>query len=64
MSQYRVGSEGVRIINPDGGGYSLPPGTVIDEMPAHYEGSLELIKSKEVHGYADKMIRPAEDKSL
>jgi hypothetical protein len=41
---------------------------VIDEIPDQYEGTLEVLELDEVPplkvvgGYADKMIRPAEDK--
>ena len=64
MTQYRVSKEGVTIILPDGGRYSLPPGAVLEELPDRYEGKLELIpETKQEHGYADKMIRPAEDKA-
>lgn len=60
MARYRVGSEGIRVITARGS-YSLPPGAVLDEIPDQYEGKLEVIQ---LDGYADKMIRPAEDKSL
>jgi hypothetical protein len=67
MTRYRVGSEGVRVIRPNGS-YSLPPGTVLDDLPEHYEGTLEMIEGddppKRRKGYADKAVRPAEDKSL
>ena len=64
MPQYRVSKEGVVIILPDGARYSLPPGAVLDELPDRYEGKLELIQeTKQEHGYADKMIRTAEDKA-
>lgn len=69
MPRYRVGSEGVRVIRPNGT-YSLPPGAVLDEIPEQYEGRLEVLElddveaPKAVHGYADKMLRPTEDKSL
>ena len=64
MPQYRVGKDGVLIIQPDGGRFSLPPGTVLDEIPEGYEGKLEVIvETKQEHGYADKMIRTAEDKA-
>lgn len=63
MPRYRVGEEGVRVITGRGT-YSLPPGAEIDELPDRYEGSLELIEWKAVEGYEDKMLRPAEDKSL
>ena len=63
MVQYRVSKDGVTIINRDGGRYSLPPGTVLDELPDRYEGKLELIpETKQEHGYQNKVIRPAEDK--
>ncbi|HEX5164236.1 MAG TPA: hypothetical protein VFV93_02470 [Thermomicrobiales bacterium] len=74
MPLYRVGGDGIRVINPDGSGYSLPTGTVIDEIPNQYEGTLIEVEGdslldrkpfqKRVRNYADKMIRPAEDKSL
>lgn len=52
----------MRVIRPNGT-YSLPPGTMLDDLPDHYEGTLELVEWKRLDGYADKMIRPAEDKS-
>jgi hypothetical protein len=76
MPRYRVGSEGLRVITTRGI-YSLPPGTVLDEIPERYEGKLEVVEldeapnlldrpvfRKRLRGYADKRIRPAEDKSL
>jgi hypothetical protein len=69
MPRYRVGEEGVRVITACGI-YSLPPGAELDEIPDHYEGKLivleldEVPAPKAVHGYADKAIHPAEDKSL
>ncbi len=66
MARYRVGEGGVRILPVRGAPYSLPPGVVLDELPARYEGKLEVIELDELpkreHGYSDKMIRPAEDK--
>jgi hypothetical protein len=64
MPRYRVGSEGVTVIRPNGT-YSLPPGAELDAIPEHYEGTLEVVEwdePKAVHGYADKMLRPSEDK--
>lgn len=61
--RWRVGSEGLKVIRPNGS-YSLPPGAVVDELPERYEGTLEVIEWKRLDGYADKVIRPAEDKSL
>ena len=64
MVRYRVGAEGLRVSTARGS-YTLPPGAVLDEIPEHYEGKLEGIEeTKQEHGYADKMIRTAEDKSL
>lgn len=68
MARYRVGSEGLRVITARGA-YSLPPGAVLDEIPHQYEGTLvvqELDEAdvKAIHGYENKAIRPAEDKSL
>jgi len=62
MPQYRVGSGGLRVIHRDGSESQLPAGCVIDELPERYEGKLDVIEFKQVHGYADKQIRPAEDK--
>lgn len=71
MPRYRVGSEGVRVIRPNGS-YSLPPGVELDELPEHYEGTLEVVEMddllarphfrKRLGGYEDKAIRPPEDK--
>lgn len=67
MARYRVGSEGIRVITARGA-YSLPPGAVLDEIPERYEGKLEVVQfddlPKRLDGYAAKVIRPAEDKSL
>lgn len=67
MARYRVGSEGLRVITARGT-YTLPPGVVLDEIPSQYEGTLEAVAldelPKAVHGYADKMLRSSEDKSL
>jgi hypothetical protein len=69
MARYRVGEEGLRVITSRGT-YSLPPGAEIAEIPDQYDGTLEVLELDEVPplkvvgGYADKMIRPAEDKSL
>jgi hypothetical protein len=76
MARYRVGSEGVRVIRPNGS-YSLPPGAVLDEIPHQYEGRLEVVEldeapplldrpifRKRLGGYQDKVIRPPEDKAL
>lgn len=67
MPRYRVGEGGVRVIRPNGT-YSLPPGAVVDELPHRYEGELREIQgdgtSKRLDGYADKMLRPIEDKGL
>lgn len=67
MARYRVGEGGVRILPERGAPYSLPPGVVLDELPARYEGSLAVVEwddAKRLAGYADKAIRPAEDKGL
>jgi hypothetical protein len=64
MARYRVGEEGVRVTTASGAVYSLPPGVVVDELPDRYEGTLEVIEWKAVEGYENKVIRPAEDKSL
>ena len=68
MARYRVGAEGLRVITARGT-YSLPPGTVLDEIPHQYEGQLiaeqlDEIEPKQVHGYQNKRLTPAEDKSL
>lgn len=66
MARYRVGEGGVRVISGRGT-YSLPPGTVLEEIPHQYEGKLETIEwdePKRVDGYQTAVIRPAEDKSL
>lgn len=56
----------MRILPERGAPYSLPPGVVLDELPARYEGKLTAIElddlPKREHGYSDKMIRPSEDK--
>lgn len=62
-ARYRVTDEGLRVINPDGSSYSLPPGTVLDEIPHKYEGSLEVIAWKRLDDYEDKMLRPAATKA-
>lgn len=59
---WRVGSGGLRVINPDGSEYRLPPGIVLDEVPISYEGTLTVVVWGERPGYSDKMLRPAEDK--
>jgi hypothetical protein len=70
MARYRVGEEGVRVTTASGAVYSLPPGAVVDELPDRYEGTLEVLELDEVPplkvvgGYENKVIRPAEDKSL
>jgi hypothetical protein len=70
MARYRVGEGGVRVTTASGAVYSLPPGAELAEIPDQYEGKLEVLELDEapplkvVGGYADKMIRPAEDKSL
>jgi hypothetical protein len=70
MARYRVGEEGLRVTTASGAVYSLPPGAEIAEIPDQYDGTLEVLELDEVPplkvvgGYADKMIRPAEDKSL
>lgn len=68
MSQrWRVSAEGLRVITARGI-YSLPPGTVLDELPDHYEGRLEAFEwdgppvRKRLDGYQTAVIRPAEDK--
>ena len=64
MVRYRVGAEGLRVSTASGV-YTLPPGAILDEIPEGYEGRLEVIvETKQEHGYADKQLRPAEDKSL
>ncbi len=59
---WRVGEGGIRVTTSGGAVYSLPPDTVLEEMPDRYEGKLHLIEVKHVHGYENKVIRPAEDK--
>lgn len=61
--RWRVGEGGLRVMTARGT-YSLPAGAVVDELPERYEGTLEVTEWKEVSGYADKMLRPSEDKSL
>jgi hypothetical protein len=64
MVRYRVGAEGLRVSTARGS-YTLPPGAVLYEIPDGYEGKLEVIvETKQEHGYADKQLRPTEDKSL
>lgn len=60
--RWRVGKGGLRVITARDS-YSLPAGTVLDELPERYEGTLEVVEWKRLDGYADKMLRPAEDKS-
>lgn len=66
MARYRVGEGGLRVTTARGS-YSLPPGVVLDEIPASYEGTLTVealdeIEPKQIGGYENKMLRPAEDK--
>lgn len=68
MARYRVGAEGLRVFTARGT-YTLPPDALLDEIPQQYEGTLlaerlDEIEPKRLDTYADKMIRPAEDKSL
>lgn len=61
--RWRVGEGGLLVITTRGA-YTLPAGTVLDEQPAHYEGTLEVIEWKQIDGYETAVIRPTEDKSL
>lgn len=69
MARYRVGEGGIRVTTSGGAVYSLPPGAVLDEIPQRYEGKLiveeldEAPPLKAVHGYANKMLHPVEDKA-
>lgn len=79
MARYRVGEGGIRVTTRGGAVYSLPPGTVLDELPVRYEGKLiaeqldeapaeslltNPIFRKRLKNYERQVIRPPEDKSL
>jgi hypothetical protein len=65
MTTYRVGDEGATVIDSDGRVLCrLSPGTVV--VPGTIEAAAvraEQTERKRVRGYADKRLRPTEDKS-
>jgi len=73
MTTYRVGSAGASVFDSDGRVlYRLSPGTVVVEGTIETAGSSAeqyaknvraRSESKRVRGYADKKLRPTEDKS-
>jgi hypothetical protein len=68
MPIYRVGASGVRVLNQQGQAIAtLRPGSFVEGAlrpltQAEITARPEL--AKRIPGYADKKIRPAEDKSL
>jgi len=67
MTTYRVGAEGATVFTPDGEPlYVLAPGQVVVPGSSSMPGSLahqHADNEKRRRGYADKRIRPAEDKA-
>jgi hypothetical protein len=75
MAQYRVGKGGLRVGLPDGVVSYLPPGTILDEIPESYDGTLIVVQLDSLPAavsqtnpasgasagafYGDKMLRPA-----
>lgn len=67
MTSYRVGAAGATVFNEKGEAIAkLRPGHVVVEGFVETPGSLadQHRKAKQQRGYADKVIRPSEDKSL
>lgn len=65
MATYRVGDAGATVFDKDGKAIAkLRPGHVVVEGFIDTPGSLadQYRKLKQQRGYADKVIRPAEDK--
>lgn len=63
MPRWRVGEGGIRVVTPHGAAYHLPPGTVIEEIPHQYQGTIEVIEWKQLDGYENKSLKPPEDKA-
>jgi hypothetical protein len=66
MTAYRVGAAGATVFDEEGVAlHTLRPGLVVVEGTLNTPGSLadQHRKAKQRRGYADKMIRPAEDKA-
>lgn len=64
MTQYRVGAAGATVFNEKGEALAtLRPGTVVVEGKLSDEAS-QASQYKRQKGYADKRVRPPEDKSL
>lgn len=64
MTTYRVGTEGAVVFNEDGEAIAnLRPGYVVVPGSLRTPGSLADQHRKRVRNYADKVIRPAEDKA-
>ena len=65
MATYRVGADGAVVFDEAGHPVAtLRPGYVVVPGSLKTPGSLADQHQKQVRGYANKMIRPAEDKSL
>lgn len=63
MPRWRVGEGGIRVVTPHGAAYHLPPGTVIEEIPHQYQGTLEVVEWDRIDGYEDKRLQPPENKA-
>jgi hypothetical protein len=60
MSRYRVGEGGLRVGLPDGVVWYLAPGTVLSEIPDHYEGKLIVDALDETLPTAAPSVAPPE----
>lgn len=58
---WRVGSRGLRVIHEDGSETLLPPGSLIAEIPDHFDGGLQLVVVEEPGTYTDKKMHAAGD---
>ena len=61
MARYRVGEGGLRVGLPDGVVSYLAPGTVLTEIPDHYEGKLIVDALDEILPTADPSVAPPVD---